>query len=129
MFGRAMRIAVLLFEVVWLNIIVPGHTRGIVVFHPGPGSSDVCPACAAAGACPFCSSNVPSGSSKNPTPADRANCAICQFMAHLSLPPVYDHRPAALKPLELLPLPQPQSRESLVLIDRDHCRGPPVQFI
>jgi hypothetical protein len=128
MFGRVVRIAILLFEVVWFNIIVPGHTRGIVVVQSGATSTETCPLCAAV-ACPLCAQHAAPNSSKNPTPADRANCAICQFMAHLSLPPVYDFRPASLKLLELLPIPQPQTRESVALIDHAHCRGPPAPTV
>jgi hypothetical protein len=128
MSSRVLRIAILLFEALWLNVIVPGHTRGIVVFAPGVNAAS-CPACqtAAVDTCPFCAGTNPAGSSKTPTQQDRSNCAICQFMAHLSLPPVYDFRPAALKQLELLPVPQPQSRTSLALIEHDHCRGPPAR--
>jgi hypothetical protein len=126
MSSRALRIAILLFEAVWLNIIVPGHTRGIVAFRSGTDDCPICPACATRSTCPCCAGKVPAGSPRNPTPVDRSNCAICQFMASLSLPPVYDYRPAAMQPLELLPIPQPPSRMSVTLIDGDHCRGPPA---
>jgi hypothetical protein len=124
-YSRALRIAILLFQAVWLNIIVPGHTRGIVAFPSGSGAQPACPACAPPSACLCCGGRAPAKPPKDPTPADRANCAICQFMAHLSLPPLYDYRPAALQLLELLPISQPPSRVSAVLIDSAHCHGPP----
>jgi hypothetical protein len=81
------RIAVILlviFEALWLNVILPGHTRGMVTM---PCCACECSA-APAGACPHCCEA--SGAPHKPTPADRANCALCFFAAHLSIPPTID---------------------------------------
>jgi hypothetical protein len=78
--SRHFRVAFLAFQFLWLNVIVPGHRRGVVSL---PGME--CSACAAdAGhtvhAC------CPSGpKSPQPIPADKADrCAICFFAARLS---------------------------------------------
>jgi hypothetical protein len=73
------------FQTIWLNVIVPGHQRGIVQL---PGSHSSCPDC-----CCNCrngpaESNHPkNGNAPAPKPA---GCAICFFAAHLSIPPVVD---------------------------------------
>jgi hypothetical protein len=80
-------IALALFELCWLNMILPGHTRGIVTMpccaaeqtQAQQTSAPVCPRCAAE-----------RRSHPSPTPADRAHCALCFFAAHLTIPPALD---------------------------------------
>jgi hypothetical protein len=120
---RLMRIALLLFEAAWLNIIVPGHQRGIV---QDPG--EPCAACAAAHA-EACHAAGPSGRPGHvpPMPGDPAShCAICHFAAMLMLPPVADF---TAPKLELLELGRAEITDSTCLISFHatyFSRGPPA---
>jgi DUF2946 family protein len=81
---RSITIAILLFQALWLNIIVPGHQRGIVQL-PQP-KSILCPCCCES------SGDARPASNSTPCPPHRApeNCAICSFAAHLTIPPPVD---------------------------------------
>jgi hypothetical protein len=111
-----LRIAILVFEALWLNVLVPGHQRGCVAV-PGAQSA-TCPLCDCAAA----------DQPKSHAPVDRsAACAICFFAAHLSVPPTID---LTLPPLQLLGLIEGQSARNLVArlvqIPFDG-RGPPAR--
>jgi hypothetical protein len=114
---RWLRIAILVFEAFWLNVLVPGHQRGCVAL---PGAQAVA-------ACPLCDSATPAAHSKSHTPVDRSGtCAICFFAAHLSVPPTID---LSLPPLQLRGWVQGQRAHNLVArlvqIPFDG-RGPPA---
>ncbi|MDB5171258.1 MAG: hypothetical protein JWN51_31 [Phycisphaerales bacterium] len=86
--SRALRLAILAFQALWLNIIVPGHTRGAVQL---PGSD-----CAACGVTPdtpqgrsCCHAKQGAAPNTKPVPAPApvdpaSHCAICHFAALLS---------------------------------------------
>ena len=91
MLGRALRIALLVFEAVWLNAVVPGHTRGIVRL---PGTD--CQACESAAQHDGCCMDEQGGKPAAPRhksgdPA--AHCAICHFAARVTAPPFVDFTP------------------------------------
>ncbi|WP_428938727.1 DUF2946 family protein [Fontivita pretiosa] len=120
---RIGHIALILFQTLWLNVILPGHTRGIVTL---PGGSDD-PASGRV-ACSGCCGGGGSDSSPTdkPTPRDRARCAICFFAARLTAPPVVDLRPPPLELTALVPIPRPVAFESLQLIPAYDSRAPPA---
>lgn len=94
--SRAFRIAVLLLQAAWFNIVVPGHHRGAVSL---PGES--CTTCQAEAddCCPDMAPAKPAHP-KAPASGDPAShCAICYFAAALSVPPTIDFSPP---PMELL---------------------------
>lgn len=75
---------VILFQLFWLNVVVPGHVRGrITVAGTEPARS----------AC--CKTNHDPARQKNPTRDEQGRCAVCSVAAGYTLPPVYDfdHRP------------------------------------
>jgi hypothetical protein len=78
--NRGLRVALIVFQALWLNVLLPGHTRGVIVT---PGTARQVHDC--------CRSE---GAPGKDTPADSqrraAHCAICFFAAHLSTPPVID---------------------------------------
>jgi hypothetical protein len=93
-FHRCFTFALVVFEAFFLNVVIPGHQRGIVQL-PGTHSEPIA-------TCPFCcDGESPSHSrSKSGVPGGPAGtCAICSFAAHLILPPVVDF---SLPPLKLL---------------------------
>lgn len=121
--SRALRIAILLFQALWLNVIVPGHQRGVVRL---PGED--CPECReVATAQPACCEDEPR--EKHPAKPQRdpaLHCAICYFAARLSPAPFVDLTPPPLRltnwrPLTLCPIRT--SRPCLATCDE---RGPPA---
>ena len=118
-------LALLLFQALWLNVIVPGHTRGVITlpgFEPAPRQAQA----SASHGC--CSSPSPSDPSDDPQPGDgrAANCAICFFAARLTLPPAIDLTPAPLTLLEIRNFPRAQALISLDPIPTYLGRGPPL---
>jgi hypothetical protein len=93
--NRCLTIALVVFQAAWLNVMVPGHSRGAVVV---PGWDRVAQAPSLHGCCP-------TGPTRDntPTPGDRAHCAVCFFVAQLSTPPAIDLTPPPLALVEALP--------------------------
>ena len=122
---RWFTLGIAMFEAFFLNVIVPGHQRGIVQL---PGAQlapviQVCPFCCAGDS----SSRSHSKDSKDNSPANRpGTCAICAFAAHLSVPPVFDFSLTTLMllgPVENNRAHSPAAR--IVLLPFDE-RGPPL---
>jgi hypothetical protein len=114
-------ILLLLFEAVWLNVILPGHTRGAVAL-PGPATPvETCGGCCAAKPA---EDSPPQKSA--PSKERAARCAICAFAARLTTPTSIDLRLPPLARLEIAPLPEPVS----ILSHRPHAthygRAPPT---
>ncbi|HEX8525172.1 MAG TPA: hypothetical protein VF669_23175 [Tepidisphaeraceae bacterium] len=116
MFSRPGRISLLLFQLVWLNVILPGHTRGAVTL-PQAGTGGAC-----------CGHRENAGEkSIPPKPAkDPAHCAVCFFAARLTLPENIDLTPP---PLNLLAILTPQQADCVTSIALATCfdgRAPPL---
>jgi hypothetical protein len=110
------------FQFIWLNMVVPGHTRGIVML-PGYSSGGAsCPECDANPACQT-GASIPRQPAKNRS----ANCAICFFAARITPPPVVDLAPP---PLTLLlyvrNAPLPEAATSAECILTCYGRAPPL---
>jgi len=112
--SRGLCLAFLIFQALWLNVIVPGHRRGTVQLP---------------GACPLCASSPVhshSSGSDSPTPdSSAATCAICSFAAHLSLPPAIDLAPAPTRFLHRLGDDIPEALHLPLLPASFDARGPP----
>ena len=118
--GRVVRITLLLFQVVWLNAVLPGHTRGIIPLACESKAQSHC-SMAAAGNCPKKSSpDAPA------TPGRSSNCAVCQYAARMTPPPVLDWRPAALELTDLVPEIAGLGVESADSVLTYNGRAPPV---
>jgi hypothetical protein len=118
---RGLCIALAIFEAIWLNVIVPGHRRGIVQM-PGASAAGVCPCCCCGEASPSHPGDPKHDSQGGPA----STCAICNFAAHLSVPPVVDFTPPPLKllgPAEAETARRAIARITLIPFDG---RGPPV---
>ncbi|HZL36460.1 MAG TPA: hypothetical protein VFC78_14170 [Tepidisphaeraceae bacterium] len=98
--SRALHIALLLVQALWLNVVVPGHRRGSVAL-PGERCGSCEQGAGVAAVPPCCRSHASqTGAGHLPAPIDPArHCAICNFAAHLSIPPAID---LSLPPLGLL---------------------------
>jgi hypothetical protein len=116
--SRALRIALLLYLFLWFGIIVPGHRRGVVTLEGKPDDKQ-----AACDCCCDCHPSQAPASSK--TPPKPTHCAICDFAAHLSLPPVFDFSLAPLGMLTRLPTPPAEDRFARVVVTPYDDRGPP----
>jgi len=128
--SRAFRIAMIVFQAVWLNAILPGHTRGIVTL---PGGPDDCASCAlAAGTatdhcCPTADRDGHPVDGKAPISPGRAwRCAICHFAARLTVPPVIDLRPPALELAAVRPIEPSHRCVSLRFVPPYDACGPPA---
>ena len=100
MLGRAGRISLVVFQFVWLNMVVPGHTRGAVTL-PGTRQQASC-----------CVHRTDKSKDQNPAKPgnDPCHCAICSFSARLTVPETIDLTPPAL---ELLAIAEPVKIESI----------------
>jgi len=120
---RALRLVLVVFEALWLNVIVPGHQRGAVALPGEP-----CPACQpqVATSEPCCDDPPFEKQPARPQKDPAAHCAICYFAARLSTPVVID---LTLPPLRLLEVRPPVAGDV-----RTYCpttlpydgRGPPA---
>ena len=90
-FGRIIFIA---FQAVWLNVLIPGHTRGCMLLPGSQCEDSICHLAHGGDVKPCCEH------SKQPaTPAKTQNCAICNLAANLVTPPPFQ---LILPPLVLL---------------------------
>ena len=110
-------IFLLLFQVLWLNVVLPGHTRGMIAL---PGSGGGASAQTKAGCC-----NKHHEKDQVPVKSRTGTCAVCFFAARLSLPDVIDLTPPALGLVDIVDIEGAQGVYfPQVAIPFDH-RGPP----
>jgi hypothetical protein len=117
---KAFIFLIVAFQALWMNVLLPGHTRGLITVagfqeHPAGKAAHAC-----------CAADEGAGrKSDRPSKERVANCAICAFAAHLSTPPVVEF---AVGPGELLcVLPEPGARSATTpeLVLAYMGRGPP----
>jgi hypothetical protein len=112
---RLGHLAFILFQALWLNVVLPGHARGVVVLPGACGGIDR--------AC--CHRDQPL---KGDTPAKRAaNCAVCAFAARLSLPPVVDLELGRLGRIGIVQTPAAGDLVSLEFLPTYLGCGPPAR--
>jgi hypothetical protein len=119
---RAARIALVLHLAVWLNVVIPGHTRGR---YTVPGSRSSAERAASA-CCAQRSTARPVERNDQPTPDQRARCAICYFALGLSTPPPIDWEPAPLAALNTLAVPAAVTIDSHPFRHTYFGRAPPA---
>jgi hypothetical protein len=108
------------FQFSWMNIALPGHTRGAITL-PGAKASEH--ACCSAGRS---DQSDPTPRQGQPTPSDRARCAICYFAVGISTPPPVLVAPTPNSFVELLPVPAPLDVEFAPQLLTYHGRAPPA---
>ena len=104
----------LIYQALFLNVVLPGHTRGGVTLD-GKHSAATCCCCGT-------SSKIPA----TPSQRDKDNCAICQFMAGLTPAPVVSLTLPELGLLKLMPVPPPAIVVARQLIPTYFACGPPL---
>lgn len=115
----------IVFLFLWLNVVLPGHTRGMITV---PGSSPTAQAETPDACCSVGGKKTPDPAkapTEAPTQDEKRRCAVCFFAAALDLPPVvtFDHSPRGL--LAVLPLAEHEHVESLLVLRPYHGRAPP----
>jgi hypothetical protein len=118
MHGRIGRIALVLFQALWLNVILPGHTRGIITL-PGTACAD------GPSSCCLRKAHVKSHLPAKPAPRP-GSCAVCFFAARLSTPDFIDLTPPPLGLLTTASIPPSQSLYPPSLVLAFDSRGPPA---
>ena len=128
---RTLRVAFLVFQALWLNVIVPGHRRGEVGL---PG--EACAACEQNQASVSRCCEMERGPKRRETPATPAppapkgdpaqHCAICYFAARVTTPDYVDLTPPPLRFAHEAAVPSPEIRTSIALLPTYDGRGPPV---
>ncbi len=114
---RIFSLGLLAFQTMWLLLVLPGHTRGLVSWTPSCESQVVC--CPADG-------KVARSPDGQPTPEQQKNCAVCYYAVGLTPPPVLDLYVPDLGLLKILPtLPAPIHAEQQHILTYYAC-GPPV---
>jgi hypothetical protein len=122
--NKSVAIFLLVFQSVFLNIIVPGHTRGVITL-----SGKVTVGSIADLGCPFCPQPIRKDPKKAPTSQDRAQCAICQLAIRITHAPVIDFRLGELGLLEVVPPSVREAAPVCMVILVPHCRGPPCPAV
>jgi hypothetical protein len=119
---RIVRILFIAFQAVWLNAVIPGHTRGTITL----GGADPC--CQPPPAAKVCCKTSSPGAERKPTPDEgrKARCAICFFAARIVPPPVFDLTPAPLELLCVRPVAPPEVAASSDHPLPYHGRAPPA---
>ena len=115
------RIALIVFQTVWLNVILPGHQRGLIVI---PGDDLACHASLASPSAHH--SCCPTKESGAPDPDRKSRCAICFFAAKLTPGVVIDLTPPALQLLRVADVPAAQQRKAIASLPTYDGRAPPA---
>ena len=116
MLRRLILTGLIVQQFVWLNIVIPGHTRGRFTL---PGSSSrACCGAARGRSSPNNPADPPSG--------DRARCAICFYATSTCTPPVIDCSPGKLGLLETLDSPAVPISRSADFRVTYYGRAPPA---
>jgi len=98
---RRLTIVMLVWSTLWFGAVLPGHQRGAVRLPDGQTGGDAAAADDAAD-CPLCV--AADDADPDAPPADPARCcAVCQFRATLTPPPVVDFEPPTARLRAVLP--------------------------
>jgi hypothetical protein len=120
-YPRAILGFLLVYQALFLNVVLPGHTRGAVTMD-GKHTPGCCCCCA-------CRGDAHAAGDKpapTPSPGDRDKCALCNFAAGLiSVPPVRLVLPD-LGLLKRLPLPGPAVAVAADFLPTYFACGPPA---
>jgi hypothetical protein len=122
--ARPFAMALLLYQVLFFNVFLPGHTRGSITLS-GKHTADSSPCC-----CCCCGHENPdtkkSDSKQVPSQRDKEECAICHFAARVLPTPVVSFVLPELGLLETRPLVSPSVPVPADLVRTYLSRGPPA---
>ena len=110
-----------MYQAFFLNVVLPGHTRGAITTDGKHTPARCC--CCGGGAADHGPANK---GPAEPSRRDRDHCAICDFAAGLTSVPVVVLTLPPLGLLDLLPVPPPAVDESRDLLPTYLACGPPL---
>jgi DUF2946 family protein len=114
--SKSLRIFLAGFMLIWFGVIIPGHTRGQISV---PGSNCGCDCCACNSAATHATE------APNSQPNKSSHCAICDFAAHITLPPPMDLTLAPLGLAYRIDRPAPRLAPVVRIQLVRHDRAPP----
>jgi len=117
---KCVSVFLLIFQGIFLNIVVPGHTRGVITVSGGSSVASLIDL-----GCPFCSQSCKIDTKKAPNDKDRSECAICQIAARLTLPLAIDFVPPLLCDAEAIVSPAPPLEPLIPIQFVRQDRAPP----
>jgi hypothetical protein len=113
---RFFRFSLLLLITIWFGVVVPLHPRGAIKLGGECGGS---------GFKSCCHTDKAAGGDSKPKPAD-PQCAICNFLATLDLPPSIGMDVPPLGLVEQVKPPAPQAAPVIAYLSPASERGPPT---
>jgi hypothetical protein len=144
---RATAIFLLVFQAIWLNVILPGHTRGLIALgefaaQPTPAAeagnagrtghdlhtdaSCCAPPPVVEAAAGGCCGTAPAKSGGEAPARRAAHCAVCFFAVTMAVATPVDLRPPALEMLEILPPPASPAVPAIDFLSTYFACGPPA---
>jgi len=80
--------AIILWQFLSLNVVIPGHTRGMITM-PGSNATPAGRTAAADSCCSLPAEDSHDGDTDRPTSQQRRSCAVCHVAANHTPPPVF----------------------------------------
>jgi hypothetical protein len=118
---RAGIICLLIYQAIFLNVVLPGHTRGAITLTGNSKLAGIL----ADGCCPR-RDRGHADKNKIPTPKDRENCALCHMAARITAAPAVNLTLPKLGLTELLSVPAALEAEPFQWRPIYYGRAPPV---
>lgn len=117
---RAIKFALLLFQAMWLLLVLPGHTRGLISWTSLSGGLQ-----AESHSCCEADEDARTTPDGEPTREQKENCAVCYYAAGLTpapMPDIFipDSEPSGILPVLAAPM-QPEQTHRLTY----YACGPP----
>jgi hypothetical protein len=122
--SKSVSIFLLLFQTIFLSVIVPGHARGVITL-----SGKIASVSLADFGCPLCREGHKNDPKKAPSQQDRSECAICHLAIRITTSPPVDFRLGELTLLEVVDPPAAEAVPVNVAVSTQFCRGPPAVSI
>jgi hypothetical protein len=118
---RAALICLLIYQAIFLNVVLPGHTRGAITLT---GNSSGTTTASCGGCCAEGNSEKPD-QKRSPSGKDRENCALCHMAARITPAPAISLTLPKLGEIELLPVVSAMKADSLEQRLAYYGRAPP----
>lgn len=118
---RSLATLLLAYQAFFLNVLLPGHTRGAITLDSRHAARSCC----------CCEPGGDAAAAKEkgvPTQRDREHCAVCDFAAHLTPPDTFVVRLDPFGLVDRLPPPPPAVAAAIDRIGTYLATGPPASL-